>query len=82
MNMMQQDTGDQMESGYGNLDFGTPTDDEEVTIPPDDRIKEVPDFPDTDIRDEQIHNEKTGCYQRSPCMGLAHDRQVGSALRW
>ena len=53
MNMMQQDTGDQMESGYGNLDFGTPTDDEEVTIPPHDRIKEVPDFPDTDIRDEQ-----------------------------
>ena len=53
MNMMQQETGVQMESGYGNLDFGTPTDDEEVMIPPHDRIKEVPDFPDTDIRDEQ-----------------------------
>ena len=36
------------------MNFGTPTDDEEVTIPPHDRIKEVPDFPDTDIRDEQI----------------------------
>ena len=84
MNMMQQETGDQKESGYGNVDFGTPTDDEEVTIPSHDRIKEVPDFPDIDIRDEQtvkIHNEKTGCYQRSPCMGLAHHRPVGNALR-
>ena len=35
------------------MDFGTPTDDEEVTIPSHDRIKEVPDFPDIDIRDEQ-----------------------------
>ena len=51
--MMQQETGDQNESGYGNLDFGTPTDDEEVTIPSHDRIKEVSDFPDIDIRDEQ-----------------------------
>ena len=30
----------------------TPTDDEEVTIPSQDRNKEVPDFPDIDIRDE------------------------------
>ena len=51
--MMQQDTGDLKESGYGNIDFGTPTDDEEVTIPSQDRNKEVPDFPDIDIRDEQ-----------------------------
>ena len=41
MNMMQQETGDQKESGYGNLEI--PTDDEEVTIPPHDIIKEVPD---------------------------------------
>ena len=73
MNMMEQETGDQKESGDGNLDFGTPTDDEEVTIPSHDRIKEVPDFPDT----FRIHNEKTGCYQRSPGRGLAHDRPVG-----
>ena len=51
--MMQQETGDLKESGYGNVDFGTPTDDEEVTIPSQDRNKEVPDFPDIDIRDEQ-----------------------------
>ena len=53
LNMMQQETGDQKESGYGNVDFGTPTDDEEVTISSHDRVKEVPDFPDIDIRDEQ-----------------------------
>ena len=53
MNMMQQETGDQKQSAYGNLDIGTPTDDEEVTIPSHDRIKEVPDFPDIDIHDEQ-----------------------------
>ena len=51
--MMQQETGDLKESGYRNVDFGTPTDDEEVTIPSQDRNKEVPDFPDIDIRDEQ-----------------------------
>ena len=41
------------ESEYGNVDFGTPTHDEEVTIPSQDRNKEVPNFPDIDIRDEQ-----------------------------
>ena len=51
--MMQQETGDLKESEYGNVDFGTPTDDEEVTIPSQDRNKEVPDFPDNDIRAEQ-----------------------------
>ena len=53
MNIMQEEIGDQKESGYGNLDVEIPTDDEEVTIPPHDRIKEVPDFPDINIRDEQ-----------------------------
>ena len=46
----------------------TPTDDEEVTIPSHDRIKEVPDFPDIDIRDEQTLSntqQEDGCYQRS-----------------
>ena len=53
MDMMQQGTGDQMESGHRKLDNGTPTDDEEVMLPPHDRAKEVPDSPDTDIRDRQ-----------------------------
>ena len=81
--MMQQETGDLKESEYGNVDFGTPTDDEEVTIPSQDRNK-VPDFRiliSVMSRLCQIHNEKTGCYQRSPCMGLARDIPVGSALR-
>ena len=52
-NMMQQETGDLKESEHGNVDFGTPTDGEEVTIPSQDKNKEVPDFPDIDIRDEQ-----------------------------
>ena len=51
--MMQQETGDLKESEDGNVEFGTPTDDEEVTIPSQDRNREVPDFPDIDIRDEQ-----------------------------
>ena len=33
--------------------FETPTDDEEVTIPSQDRYKKVPDIPISDIRDEQ-----------------------------
>ena len=52
-NMMQQETGDLKESERGNVDFGTPTYDEEITIPSQDRNKEVPDFPDIEIRDEQ-----------------------------
>ena len=47
--MMQQEK----ESEYGKVDFGTLTDGDEVTIPSEDRNKEVPDFPDIDFRDEQ-----------------------------
>ena len=50
---MQQETGELKESEDGNVEFGTPTDDEEVTIPSQDRNREVPDLPDSDIRDEQ-----------------------------
>ena len=50
---MQQETGDQMESGHRKLDYGTPTDDDEVMLPPHDRVTEIQDFPDTDIRDRQ-----------------------------
>ena len=48
--MMQQETGELKESEDGNAEFGTPTDDEEVTIPS--RI-EISNFPNTDIRDEE-----------------------------
>ena len=51
--MMQQETGELKASEVGSVEFETPTDDEEITIPSQDRNKEVPDVPDSDIRDEQ-----------------------------
>ena len=50
---MQQETGELKESEDGNVEFETPTDDEEITILLQDRNREVPDLPDSDIRDEQ-----------------------------
>ena len=51
--MMQQETGGLKESEDGTVDPGTPTDDEEITIPSQDRNRKILDFPDNDIRDEQ-----------------------------
>ena len=51
--MLQQETGDEKESEDGSVEFETPTDDEEITIPSQDKNREVPDIPDSDIRDEQ-----------------------------
>ena len=48
--MSQQETDEVMESEDGSVEFETPTDDEEVTIPSQDK---VPDIPNSDIRDEQ-----------------------------
>ena len=42
-----------MESDDGCVEFETPTDDEEVTIPSQDKYKKVPDILNSDIRDEQ-----------------------------
>ena len=42
-----------MESEDGSVEFETTTDDEEVTIPSQDKYKKVPDIPISDIRDEQ-----------------------------
>ena len=56
------------------------TDDEEVTIPSQDKYKKVPDIPNSDIRDEQTLSNT----QREDWLlptELARDRQVGSALR-
>ena len=44
-------------------------------------LNESEDFISVTSRLCQIHNEKTGCYLMSPCMGLARDRPVGEALR-
>ena len=51
--MLQQETGEVKLSEDGSVEFETPTDDEEITIPSQDRNREVPDIPDSDIRDEQ-----------------------------
>ena len=51
--MLQQETDEVMESEDGSVEFETPTDDEEVTIPSQDKYKKVPDIPNSDIRDEQ-----------------------------
>ena len=51
--MMQQETGGLKESEDGTVEPETPTDDEEVTIPSQDRNRSILDFPDNDIRDEQ-----------------------------
>ena len=50
-------TGDRMETGHRKLDYRIPTDDEEVTLPPHNRDMEVPDNPDTDIRDRQAMSD-------------------------
>ena len=50
---MQQETGGLKESEDGTVEPGTPTDDEEITIPSQDRNGEIFDFPDNDICDEQ-----------------------------
>ena len=84
MNMLQQETGEVKESEDGSVEFETPTDDKEITIPSQDKNREVPDIPDSDIRDKQTLSNtqrEDWLLPTSPCMGLARDRPVGSALR-
>ena len=72
MNMMQQETGDQK-------DVEIPTDYEEVTIPPHDRINEVPDFPDINLRDEQtlLNTQREDWLQSMKPLHGARPRQTG-----
>ena len=79
MNMMQQETGDRKEYGYGNLDAEIPTDDEELGYDTSTR---------QNVRDEQtLLNTQREDWLLSmeplhgACMGLALDRPVGSALQ-
>ena len=51
--MLQQQTGEVKLSEEGSGEIETPTDDEEITIPSQDRNREISDRPDFDIRDEQ-----------------------------
>ena len=78
---MQMEIGDLKEPVDGNVEFGTPTDDEEVTIPSQDRNREVPDFPDIDIRDEQNTQRQDWLLPTEPLHGARRDRPVGNALR-
>ena len=80
MDMEQQVTGDRMETGHRKLDYRISTDDEEVTLPPHNRVMEVPDDPNTDIRDRQAMSDtqrEDWLLQTEPLQ----DRPVGSALR-
>ena len=78
MDAMQQETGDQVESGHIKFDFETPTDDDEVTLPPHDKAMEVLDFPVTDIRDRQtlFDTREDWLIQTEPLHG-ARPRQPG-----
>ena len=70
--------GTRWECGHRKLDYGTPTDDEEVTLPPHNRDTEVPDIPDTDIRDRQAMSDiqrEDWLLQTEPLHG-AHPRQT------
>ena len=82
--MMQQETGSLKESEDGTVELGTPTDDEEITIPSQDRNRTILDFPDNDIREEQtLSNTQREDWlpPNEPMHGARHDRPVGKALR-
>ena len=75
--MMQQETGELKASEDGSVKFETPTDDEEITIPSQDRNKEVFDVPDSDIRDEQTWSNT----QREDWLLLPKEHIHGAHLR-
>ena len=68
------------ESEDGSVEFETPTDDEEIRRTKIERFLIYRILISVMNRLCQIHNEKTGYYLRSPCIGLARDRPLGSAL--
>ena len=51
--MLQQETGEVKLSEDGSVEFETLTDDEEITIPSQDRDSEISDLRNVNIRDEQ-----------------------------
>ena len=68
-----------MESEDGSVEFETPTDDEEVPIPSQDKYKKVPDIPISDIRDEQtlLNTQREDWLLPAEPMHGAHPRQTG-----
>ena len=81
--MLQQESGEVMEPEDGSVEFETPTDDEEVTIPSQDKHKKVPDIPNSDIRDEQTlsNTQREDWLLPTEPMHGARPRQTGSAVR-
>ena len=77
--MMQQETGSLKESEDGTVEPGTPTDDEEITIPSHDRNRKILDFPDNDIRDGQTlsNTQREDWLLPNEPMHGAHPRQTG-----
>ena len=77
--MMQQETDILRESEDGSVEFETPTDDEEITIPSQDNNRKVPDVPDSDIRDEQTlsNTQREDWLLPTEPLHGAHPRQTG-----
>ena len=77
--MLQQETGEVKESEDGSVEFETPTDDEEITIPSQDKYREVPDIPDSDIREEQTlsNTQREDLLLPTEHMHGARPRQTG-----
>ena len=67
-----------MESEDESVEFETPTGDEEVTIPSQDKYEKVPDIPNSDIRDEQTlsNTQREDLLPTDPMHG-ARPRQTG-----
>ena len=83
-NILQQETGEVMESEDGSVEFETPMDDEKVTIPSQDKYEKVQDIPSSDMGDEQTLSNtqrEDWLLPTEPMHGPARDRPVGSALR-
>ena len=75
--MLQQETGEVKESEDGSVEFETPTDDEQITIPSQDNSREVADIPDSDIRDEQTLSNTQREDWLLPTEPWARPRQTG-----
>ena len=68
-----------MEFEDGSVEFETPTDDEEVKIPSQNKYKKVPDMPISDIRDEQtlLNTQREDWLLPTESMHGARLRQTG-----
>ena len=70
------------ESEDGSIEFETPTDDEEITISSQNKYREVPDIPDSDIRDKQTlsNTQREDWLLPTEPMHGARPRQTGRGV--